>query len=118
VILIYRANVGRDKLNDKYMLMGWVDDATFWLRDRQVSSTLTGNDFVCAVLAHGDVDYVSLDRFPHDCSAFGLRRDSSGPPAADGWRAVLSTGRLREPMPLPRPTARQSPVQIALGRNG
>jgi hypothetical protein len=35
-----------------------------------------------------------------------LRRDSSGRPAVDGWRAVLATGRLREPVPLPRPIAR------------
>jgi len=80
--------------------------------------TLPANDFVCAVLAHGDVDYVPLDRFPLDCSAFGLRRDSSGRPATDGWRAVLRTGRLREPVPPPRPTARRSPVQIAVGWGG
>ena len=84
------------------MLMSWVDDATFWL----YPSTLTANDFVCAVLAHGNVDYVPLDRFPFDCSAFGLRRDSSGRPATDGWRAVLKNRRLREPVPPPRPTAR------------
>jgi len=94
-------HLGRDKLNDQYTLMSWVDDATFWMRDHQIyPSTLTGNDFICAVLAHGDVDYVPLGRFPVDCSAFGLRRDSSGRPAADGWRAVLSMGRLREPVPL------------------
>jgi hypothetical protein len=26
------------------------------------SSTLTTRDFVCAVLAHGDIDYIPLDR--------------------------------------------------------
>jgi hypothetical protein len=32
--------------------MGWVDDATFWLRDHKVyPNTLTVRDFVCAVLA-------------------------------------------------------------------
>ena len=112
-------HLGRDKLNDKYMLMSWVDDARLWLNDQQiVPSTVTGNDFIYAVLAHGDVDYVPLDRFPHDCSAFGLRRDSTGRPATDGWRSVLATGRLREPVPLPRPTVRRSPTEIAAGWGG
>jgi len=31
----------------------------------------------------GDVDFVPLDRFPFDCRAFGLNRDSSGRPAAN-----------------------------------
>jgi hypothetical protein len=99
------------------MLMSWVDDPAIWLRNHRLypTSTLTARDFVCAVLAHGDVDFVPLDRFPHDCSAFGLRRDSSGRPATDGWRAVLATKRLREPVPLPRPIARRPPVQIAVG---
>jgi hypothetical protein len=63
---------------------------------------VTVRDFVCAVLAHGDVDYIPLDRFPFDCSAFGLRRDSTGRPATDAWRAVLTTKRLRDPVPPPR----------------
>lgn len=112
-------HLGRDKLNDKYMLMSWVDDARLWLNDQQiVPSIVTGNDFIYAVLAHGDVDFVPLDRFPHDCNAFGLRRDGSGRPATDAWRAVVATGRLREPVPVPRPTARRSPTQIAVGWGG
>jgi hypothetical protein len=100
-------HLGRDKLNEKYALISWVDDAQFWLRDHQIyPSTLTVRDFVCAVLAHSDVDYVPLDRFPFDCGAFGLRRDSSGRPATDAWRAVLKNRRLREPVSLSRPTAR------------
>ncbi len=106
------AHLGRDKLNSKYMLTSWVDDAKAWMRDHEVyPSFLTGRDFVCAVLAHGDVDYVPLDRFPYDCSAFGLRRDSTGRPASDGWRSVLNTGRLRAPVP--HPTVTRSPLQIA-----
>jgi hypothetical protein len=112
------AHLGRDKLNDKYTLMSWVDDARHWLNDQQYPSDVTGNDFVCAVIAHGDVDHVPLDRFPHDCSAFGLRRDGTGRKAADGWRTVLATGGLREPVPLPRPTVRRSPTQIAVGWGG
>jgi hypothetical protein len=79
---------------------------------------VTVRDFVCAVLAHGDVDFVPLDRFPFDCSAFGLRRDSTGRPATDGWRAVLATGRLRDPVPPLRPSASRSPTQIAVGQGG
>jgi hypothetical protein len=91
-------HLSRDKLNDKYALVTWVDDATLWLRNNQVCpSTLTARDFVCAVLAHGDIDYVPLNRFPFDCSSFGLRRDRTGRPATDGWRAILRSGRLREP---------------------
>jgi len=63
---------------------------------------VTVRDFVCAVLAHGDIEYIPLDRFPFDCSAFGLRRDSTGRPATDGWRAVLAMRRLRDPVPSPR----------------
>ena len=112
-------HLGRDKLNDKYSLSGWIDDGTIWLRDNQAyPTTLTARDFVCAVLAHGDVDYVPLNRFPYDCSAFGLRRDGSGRKATDGWRAVLTTGRLREPVPLPGSTAAPSAAQIVVCRGG
>jgi hypothetical protein len=96
-------HLGRDKLNDKLALVTWIDDAALWLRDNQVyPSRVTPRDFVCAVLAHGDVDFVPLDNFPLDCSAFGLRRDSTGRPATDGWRGVLATRRLRDPVPPPR----------------
>ena len=89
-------HLGRDKLNDKYQLAGWTDDAHLWLNHQQIyPSAVTGNDFVCAVLAHGDVDRVPLDRFPFDCGAFGLRRDSSGRPATYSWRNVLAIRRLR-----------------------
>jgi hypothetical protein len=63
---------------------------------------VTVRDFVCAVIAHGDIDHISVDRFPMDCSTFGLRRDSTGRPATDGWRGVLATRRLRDPVPPPR----------------
>lgn len=43
-----------------------------------------GRDFICAVIAHGEIDYVQLDRFPFDCTAFGLRRDQTGRRATDG----------------------------------
>jgi hypothetical protein len=96
-------HLGRDKLNDKLALVTWIDDAALWLSDNQVyPNRVTVRDFVCAVLAHGDVDYIPLDRFPFDCSAFGLRRDSTGRPATDAWRAVLTTKRLRDPVPPPR----------------
>jgi hypothetical protein len=96
-------HLGRDKLNDQHALVSWIDDAALWLRDNQVyPNMVTVRDFVCAVLAHGDVDYIPLDRFPLDCSAFGLRRDSTGRPATDGWRALLATRRLRDPVPVAR----------------
>ncbi len=92
-------SLGRDKLDDRYALTSWIDNATFWFREQQIYPNLiTGKDFIAAVVAHGDIDYVPLDRFPYDCSAFGLRRDSSGRPATDGWRSVLA-GRLRAPVP-------------------
>jgi hypothetical protein len=34
------------------------------------------------------------------------------------WRAVLTTGRLREPVSLPRLAPRRSPTQIAVGWGG
>lgn len=112
-------HLGRDRLNDRYTLVSWADDARFWLNDQQISpSAVTGNDFVCAVLAHGDIDYVPLDRFPFDCSAFGLRRDSTGRPTTDGWRAVLATGRLRNPRPNgPRPEGGRCEILMLLQTN-
>jgi hypothetical protein len=93
-------HLGRDKLNDKLALVTWIDDAALWLRDNQVyPSRVTVRDFVCAVLAHGDIDHISVERFPFECSAFGLRRDSTGRPATDGWRGVLATRGLRDPVP-------------------
>ena len=98
------------------MLVSWIDAAAFWLRDNQICpSAVMASDFVTALLVHGDVDFVPLDRFPYDCSAFCLRREGSGRPATDGRRAVLATGRLREPVPLRRPTGRRSPAHIAFG---
>lgn len=86
-------HLGRDKLNDKYDLLSWVGDAAIWLRDHQINpTTVTPCDFVCAVLAHGDVEHAPLVRYPFDCSAFGLRRGRTGRPATDGWKALLTTG--------------------------
>ena len=96
-------HLGRDKLNDKYALLSWVDNAAIWLRDHHIIPTmLTPRDFMCAVLAHGDVEHAPLARYPFDCSAFGLRRDRTGRRATDGWKALLTTGHLREPVRLPR----------------
>jgi hypothetical protein len=95
-------HLGRDdKLNGKYALTWWTDDATWWLKEPRVNLVrLTVVDFVCAVIAHNDVDYLPLDRFPYDCSAFGLRRDRLGRPATDAWRNVLSSGSVRLPIAL------------------
>jgi hypothetical protein len=95
-------HLGRDRLNDEYALESWVDEATCWLRDNEVYPYfISAANFCAAVVAHGDIDYAPLGRFPFDCFGFGLRRDRLGQPASDYWRMVLRTGRLRDPVPLP-----------------
>jgi hypothetical protein len=94
-----------------------LDEARNWLRERQQPSAMTGNDFVAAVLAHGDIEHLPPEAFPA-CAGFGVSLHGGGQPAVDGWRAVLATKRLREPVPLPRPIVLRSPVQIAVGWGG
>jgi hypothetical protein len=95
-------HLSRGPLNDEYALDSWVDEAVCWLRENEVFPYfITAANFCAAVAAHGDIEYVPLGRFPHDCSAFGLRRDRLGRPASDYWRQVLRTGLPRKPVPLP-----------------
>jgi hypothetical protein len=95
-------HLGRDgKLNDKHALTWWADDATWWLKEQRVNLVhLTVVDFVCAVVAHNDIAYLPLDRFPHDCSGFALRLDRTGRPATDAWRGVLASRSVRLPVPV------------------
>jgi hypothetical protein len=80
-------HLGRDKLESRYDLIGFAEEATIWLRQHGVTLIirLLPVDFIAAVVAHGDVDYLPLHRFPYDCAAFGLRRDRMGRPATDTW---------------------------------
>ena len=103
-------SLGRtDKLESKYALSWWADEATWWLKDRGVNLIrLSQVDFVIAVVAHNDIDHLPLDRFPFDCSSFSLNAGRWGRPATDAWRKLLESRTVRSPVmvrlqrPVPR----------------
>jgi hypothetical protein len=99
-----------DKLETKYAVSWWADEATWWLKDRGVNLIrLTSSDFTIAAIAHYDVGHGPVDNFPHGC-AFGLNPGRWGRPASDAWRRLLETRTVRPPVvialqrPQPQPT--------------
>jgi hypothetical protein len=78
----------------------WVDRAMQRLHGRDIG-TVRLPSFTAALVAHGDITFAPLDRFPYDL-AFGLRDGDAGEAVGDGWRAVLASRKLREPMVVER----------------
>jgi hypothetical protein len=104
-------SLGRvDKLETKYAVSWWADEATSSLKDRGVNLIrILSVDFTIAAIAHYDVGYGPIDNFPHGC-AFGLNPGRWGRPATDAWRRLLETRTVRPPAvialqrPRPQPT--------------
>jgi hypothetical protein len=101
VRVFYRiGHLGRSgKLDGRFDLLSWADDATIWLRNQGGINLLRvlPADFFAALIAHHDIDHPALDNFPHDCSAFNLNRGRWGRPATDAWRRLLETRTPRPP---------------------
>jgi hypothetical protein len=51
------------------------------------SGVIRLQNFLAAVIAHGDIAFSDLSRYPHDL-AVGLRI-GTGRPASDQWRQIL-----------------------------
>jgi hypothetical protein len=91
-------HMGRtDVLNEKYDLLSWVYEAKNFLRERGQATFMTGNDFIIAAIAHGDINYLSPATYP-SCSGFGLMLHGGGRPARDAWKTVLRDRRCRSPV--------------------
>lgn len=94
----------------------WLDLLGDRLREMKVAETsISLAPFTAAILAHGDIAYCDLERFPYDL-AFGLLVGGTGRPAADAWRGVL-LGRFMPATPQPpaqrQPRANQVQIRTA-----
>ena len=106
--------IGRSlALDDGKSMSWWIDEARQILTMSGKSGDIDSVAFAAAVLAHGDIAYRSLERFPYDLG-FGLVVHG-GTPARDGWRRVLDTGLIARSAPartIGRPTYAVPPVTI------
>lgn len=111
-------HLGRcDKLDTERGLSYWADDCRAWLSEHQPGNALvSGAAFTAAAIAQGDIQFTAPTNFPCDL-AFNLQFGGGGLETnGDAWRRVLATGKLSEPVPLPRPTEMRSRVQqLAVG---
>lgn len=104
---------GRGPLDTKHYLSWWTDQAGQWAVStnlvRSISEGPTGAALLAAVLAWGDVDFV----MPLG-SQLGLRpygwRDA---PVEAGWRSVLTSGRLRDPI-VSKPLSSMHPTPVRI----
>ncbi|MCJ2068307.1 hypothetical protein MKK75_05705 [Methylobacterium sp. J-030] len=74
----------------------WVDHAQERLAGLGAVSDLNLASFTAAVVAHGDIPFRALDRFPYELE-FGLVAHGGGRPAGDAWRRLLAGDRLPAP---------------------
>ena len=94
-------------------LASWIDQAEDRLREAGADKDIDAAGFVAAVLAHGDVMYRAIDRYPFGL-AFGLMTHGGGTPARDAWRTVLTSGRVSAPSEHVAP-ANVSPSSVLYG---
>lgn len=92
-----------DALDSKHAATYWVDASEELLRGQGAPATISLGAFTAAAVAHVDVPYAPLVRFPHELG-FGLALGGTGRRAADRWKQVLATGKLALPTEPPRTT--------------
>jgi hypothetical protein len=95
------------KLDHQFAAVTWIDRSADALQRMGLGTDQSLCSLTAAALAHGDVAYSPLDRFPHDLE-FGFG-NYHGAPAGDAWREVLAPRRLRAPTPLARARAIVAP---------
>jgi hypothetical protein len=100
----------RDKIDNQRGLGFWLDDCQEWCRRHKVNPTwMGGAAFTCAVIAHGDIQFVMGD-WPHDF-AVGLQFGGGGRESKDWWRRAAA-GVLLDPAPPLYPKAAASPARV------
>jgi hypothetical protein len=82
-----------EKPDFKHAAIFWVDRIEERLHADGISGGISLPPVTAAIVAHGDIPFAPLDRHPHDVS-FGLRDGDVGTPASDGWRKILTTGKV------------------------
>ena len=105
--------IGRqDKIDDGKALSWWIDQAKQVLTAQGASGDIDAQAFVAAILAHGDVPYRPLERFPYELG-FGLIVHG-GRPAKHGWRGVLRSGRISAPIAIAK-SQNYAPPRTTIG---
>jgi hypothetical protein len=107
-------HMGRsDALDRKHAATFWADSAEDLLRAQGASETVSVGPLTTALIAHGDILFSDVARFPYDLE-FGLCIGDAGRPARDAWRRVLNTGQAPAPVAVAsaRMPAPQSSVRI------
>ena len=80
-----------------HALSWWLGYIKDWLAESDVCGDVTQAAFVAACVAHGDVPFFPLDRYPYDIS-LGLMIGYAGRRATDAWRKVLESGQPPAPV--------------------
>ena len=80
-----------------HSLAWWLGHIKDWLNESELPADLTQSSFVAACVAHGDVPFFPLDRYPYDTS-LGLMIGYAGRRATDAWRKVLTSGQPPAPV--------------------
>ena len=81
-----------------HSLAWWLGYVRDWLAESDVlNGDITQPAFVAAIVAHGDVPFFPLTRYPFDVS-LGLMIGYAGRRATDAWRAVLESGQPPAPV--------------------
>jgi hypothetical protein len=86
-----------DALDRKHAATFWADSAEDLLRAQGASESVSVGPLTTALIAHGDIMFSDVARFPYDLE-FGLCVGGAGRPARDAWRRVLATGQAPAPV--------------------
>jgi hypothetical protein len=110
-----------DQLDSSHMNGFWLDESRDWLRQYggRFSADVSLKNWLAAIVAHGDVSYATPDAFATmQGLAFGLLAvgTGAGRRCTNAWkRLIAGEARVREPLRIPVPTEKASPVRITGG---
>jgi hypothetical protein len=93
----------------------WFYSCDRWCRSRDMPA-VPAVAFATAVIASGDIDFISPARWAYGASPGWGLTDYGIPPARDGWRAVLATGTLRPPLARPPRPRHRPAIKLSAGR--
>jgi hypothetical protein len=82
--------------NRGHYLSHFIDEAEFWLRARNIHPTkLRGPDLLLAVIASGDISFITGDNTKGQLWEVGLATYGGDNPDPSAWRKVLKAGPLK-----------------------
>jgi hypothetical protein len=68
----------------------WFDECIRWLRAANYHGDISGDAFIAAAIAHGDIPFVAADPSRGKVWALGLKEYGGGRSCSGAWRKVLS----------------------------